>query len=283
MEDISRELEREVAAQPKPEPFQRKKDSQILIVDALGNMRDGRWLSRLNRFLVVLAVVGWVLGAGSLYLYTRQAAEQGQLLERIETLRDKTKRLTREREILMARLMIYGKEPGLQAKQPSADPQPNQDLAESNSNASSLAQDAQEESPAPKETLLDKLESAPVVKINKFKYRHNPQSRVLKLGFDIQNISGNTKGISGRVFAVVVPSDESQAPRVLPRAVLKDGVPVDPSRGQYFSIARFKPVEFKFETNSAELEYKWAWVYVYNDRGHMVCREKIEMDKGGAN
>ena len=60
MEDISRELEREIA-QIKPAPHKLRRENAILIVNDFGEIRSGAFLKVLVCFLLVVSLTGgWV-------------------------------------------------------------------------------------------------------------------------------------------------------------------------------------------------------------------------------
>ncbi len=112
MEDISRELEREIA---KAKPSERKKNrnKRVLIVDDYGEMRSGDYLRGFAKFFAVSSMV-CALAAGGLYFFYKELSVQHRLLtQKTQSLEKKYNTLVKEKEILMARLVILGKEPGV--------------------------------------------------------------------------------------------------------------------------------------------------------------------------
>ncbi len=110
MEDISRELEREIA---KAKPSERKKNrnKRVLIVDDYGEMRSGDYLRGFAKFFAVSSMV-CALAAGGLYFFYKDLSVQNRLLtKKTQHLEKKYNALVNEKEILMARLVILGKEP----------------------------------------------------------------------------------------------------------------------------------------------------------------------------
>ncbi len=79
MEDISRELEREIA-QIKPAPYKMRKEDSILIVNDFGEIRSGSFFKVLIYVLLVISLVG-VLGTGGVYLlYAKANSRNLQLI-----------------------------------------------------------------------------------------------------------------------------------------------------------------------------------------------------------
>ncbi|WP_299983536.1 hypothetical protein [Desulfobacula sp.] len=113
MEDISRELEREIA-RSKPKPYQKDRKTRILIVDDFGEMKAGEYLKTLITILSIINVFCFVAAVFFYYLYTDLSRDANPVKNRLVLAEKKVTELTREKEILMARLVISGKEPGIE-------------------------------------------------------------------------------------------------------------------------------------------------------------------------
>jgi len=112
MEDISRELEREIA-RAKPTPYKANKKKNVLVVNDFGEMKSGRYLSVMVRLLSVTSLVFGVAAAGLYHLYTHQLQRAEAMEERLVRLEKKQNQLTSEKEILMAQLVMAGDKPAL--------------------------------------------------------------------------------------------------------------------------------------------------------------------------
>ena len=283
MEDISRELEREIA-RSKPAPFKRESGRSILIIDSQGSIRSGDYMRPLMRICLGAACIGLIVSGVCYYYFSSMSRQHDQLLQRVDQLSLKNQQLIKEREVLMARLVMSGKTAAVEKKKdtPSnvvsrpSKPAPVGKTAEKPSVkaknvAPAVAQPKKKAGPSPVPS---------TVAIDKFSYKHNPDTQLLRLKFNIQNASGKDE-VSGRIFVVLEPVNKKDPWLALPRAVVKGGLPTTPERGQYFSIQRFKPVSFKAEGAGTKLRYKSASAYVYNDKGEVVCRESIQLVKEG--
>ncbi|MGD9687209.1 MAG: hypothetical protein AB7U43_09595 [Desulfobacter sp.] len=113
MEDISRELEREIA-RIKPRPHKTRKENNILIINDFGEIRSGAFLKVLVYFLGVISLAGG--GTVTFYrLYSKANHQTVQLKSSQGVFQKKVDRLTSDKELLMARLVVTGNTGELEA------------------------------------------------------------------------------------------------------------------------------------------------------------------------
>ncbi|HCY84344.1 MAG TPA: hypothetical protein DHV36_04330 [Desulfobacteraceae bacterium] len=247
MEDISRELEREIArAKPKPHKTSRKK--KILVVDDFGEMRPGGHLKVMLYLLFITSVVGLVCAAGLYALFDMANKENKALASDLATLEEKVGRLTRDKELLMARLVMSGEKPELpeiaEAKTPVAKksaasvdnaspkvkkagvppkpdvrpkPEPEPDTAEDASQVplSGTPENGRDEAAESGSSSFDAEEKSgssetanePFVAVEEFTVSRGNSDGELIVRFDIRNVSTKPGGISGRIFTVLKPKD----------------------------------------------------------------------------
>ncbi len=276
MEDISRELEKEIA-QTKPEPLQERKDSRVLIVDAFGEIRSGDHLRVMARICFVLGLIGCIVAGSAFYFYLQGRQTQGQLLDRISFLEKQVTALNKDREVLMARLVISGK-----GKLPVEVKAATEDPLEEAGNTDPKGKPREGVKPEGGSTRLPvsgETQKAAMVSIKDFTFSDEPDKERLRFKFVIQNASRKPGEVSGRIFLVAESQEGRALDAVQPKVALKGGFPVDPALGQYFSISRFKPVEFKFKKIGHKMPYKKATVFIYDEGGQMVCRKSIQLVK----
>jgi len=117
MEDISRELEREIA-RIKPRSHKTRKENNILIINDFGEIRSGAFLKVLVYFLGVISLAGG-LGTVTFYrLYSKANHQTVQLKSSQGVFQKKVDRLTSDKELLMARLVVTGNTGELEAFDP---------------------------------------------------------------------------------------------------------------------------------------------------------------------
>ena len=162
----------------------------------------------------------------------------------------------------MAKLVISGKESGKEPEAPESEAPksepavlPKEDLSPESAQQGSGSNG------------LDQ----PMVTIEKFSVTRKGAKGDLLVRFDIRNISDKPGGISGRIFTILKPENKSEkAWLIVPKTPLKNGIPADFEKGQYFSISHFKPINFKIENQSEPDLFKNAAIYVFNDTGDLV-------------
>lgn len=245
MEDISRELEREIArAKPKPHKTSRKK--KVLVVDDFGELKSGAYLRVMVYVFSIISLVGILSSTGLYYFYSHEAAENVRLTATVAGLEKKAKQLTSDKELLMARLVMSGntsglesavaeadspasakeKKPGVLAKADYMNGAPNKALpaeaepesepeesAEAPAAAVELPDQAEEgDLPDQEEAGVESATSQevniagePIVAVEKFSVTPGGRAGEIYVRFDIRNIKKDPGGISGRIFTVLKP------------------------------------------------------------------------------
>ncbi len=303
MEDISRELEKEIT-QLKPSPYKRSRKKRILILDDFGEMKSAGHLKVLVYIFGVTGIISLLAALGFYYLFSNQGVENKMLKTQLIGLEKKVEHLLSEKEVLMARLVISGKKPGIDTR------------AESDTQLITLAKEKKagiKEKPDPvnvnpaskpkvkgpvpmakidvarekknivvaKAALVPDASVAPVQKnvaIEKFTVTRDGAGGDLLVRFDIRNVSEKPGGVSGRIFTILKPDNGSQKDwLVVPAAKLEKGVPIQYNKGQYFSIAHFKPVKFRIENQAGPDFFKKAAIYIYNDNGVLMFESFINI------
>jgi hypothetical protein len=309
MEDISRELEKEIALS-RPKPHKQDRKAKLFIIDDFGKMKSGEYFKILVKVLLFVSVVCFITASVFGYLYTELSKSSGSLHERLAVAENKAADLTREKEVLMARLVISGKEPGLVGEGIVTDGDGSEmssasDLVAGNKSrplenqdsklASAVSGSAKTQADNSGATINNAVASAvkasgesgknesgnvikKIVSIEKFTVVRDGVSTDLLVRFDIRNISDEPGDVSGRIFTVLKPDSGSQNKwLVVPSAPLKNGVPSEYRRGQYFSIAHFKPVKFRIKNQADPGFFKKASIFIFNSQGDLVFEELIDI------
>ncbi|MCG8633588.1 MAG: hypothetical protein MI863_07150 [Desulfobacterales bacterium] len=311
MEDISRELEREIA-RAKPSPHRTSRKKKILVVDDFGELKSGGYLKVLVYLFSITSVIG-IAGALCFYfLYTSASNENSLLKEKLAGVEKKADRLTNDKEILMARLVMTGKKPALdvektspaaaktQAKEKKPGIMPKPDFKNGSLKTVEEAKATPREKPLDAAPVLPQktdetaeltatqaVEEVPVtpelepfVAVEKFSVTQGSTNGELIVRFDIRNISTKPGGISGRIFTVLKPgTDEEEKWVVVPSAPLEDGMPSLYRKGQYFSISRFKPVKFTVRSQATPESFHKATVYIFNDDGKLMFNGNMKINE----
>ncbi len=321
MEDISRELEKEIA-QSKPKPYKKDREKRILIVDDFGQMKSGEYLKHLVRILSVLTVVCVVVAAIFFKLYSDVSKDSSIIKDRLILADKNIETLKKEKEVLMARLVILGKEPFLEKESinDKKAPQKNEVIANAkdkklmtgkmqkiatitsnikkkapalqesvtkekttaNSSELNTVRDVIKETSQTQEKVEDNVQTSSLetnmVSIEKFTVTNDRVNGDLLVRFDIRNISKESGDVSGRIFTVLKPDNKPQDQwQVVPAAPLKAGIPSEFKKGQYFSIAHFKPINFRIKNSAAPDFFQKASIYIFNSQGDIIFEKLIKI------
>lgn len=275
MEDISRELEREIA-KSKPKPFRKNRKIKILIVDDFGKVISGNHLKILLIVLFSISIVTFLTSALLFYHYFTLSRGAGSAKDSLILAEKKISELTGEKEVLMARLVILGKEPGTKKTLEKNERPLSNDLEEKTVGNPVIGLTVQ----APTEA-QDTTESKVInktVSIEKFAVIRNRAGKDLLVQFGIRNISKDQREISGRIFTILRPdNDQEDQWLVMPAAVLKNRIPSENQKGQYFSIAHFKPVKFRIKSEVDPDFYKKASIFIFNGEGDLIFEKLIDI------
>ena len=342
MEDISRELEKEIA-QSKPSPYKKNRKKSFLIVDDFGEIKSAGHLKVFVYAFLVIGTLSFFAAGGFYILFSQKALENKQLKLELTDLKKKVNSLVADNEILMARLVISGIKPGISdpvtasgvpsvntAKEKKAGIKGKAKLEKI---SSTLALDTKAKKDA--KIKADKIKAAKIkaakieaakvkaakvkaakikdakvdektsvsenigvgktqispqkeskgqssvqkiVAIEKFSVTREGVDGDLLVRFDIRNMSEKPGGISGRIFTILKPDNKPQAKwLVVPKARLKNGIPSQYKKGQYFSIAHFKPVKFRIENQEGPEFYKKAAIYIFNEKGELMFENLIDI------
>ena len=275
MEDISRELEREIA-KSKPKPFKKNRKIKILVVDNFGKVISGDHMKILLMVLSFISIVTFLTSAYLFYHYYTLSREAGSAKTSLILAEKKISELTGEKEVLMARLVILGKEPGVK-KILEKDERPlNNDQEEKAAGNPVIGLTLQAATETP-DTTVAKVNNK-TISIEKFIVTRDRTNKDVLVQFGVRNISKEQGDISGRIFTVLQPDNNIEEQwLVVPAAKLKKGIPIENQNGQYFSIAHFKPVKFKIKSEVNSDFYKKASIFIFNIEGELVFEKTIDI------
>lgn len=316
MEDISRELEREIA-RAKPVPRKKSKKKRVLIVDDVGGVKTGGYLKSLL-VLLVCTTLACLAAAGVLFLFfDRLSSENRELASRAHALESRVAALTRDKETLMARLVMSGRDPDAGSDvsdavsgaavpdtgqktdnqdqsashtraqtSPDTKDMPDTDTAagtEADTDAGMAGADASSAGQQPeKPDIPITAEEAGKVDIEKFSVTRDTAGGDLLVRFDIRNVSKTPGEIAGRIFTILKPESRSGGNDadqwlVVPSSPLENGIPANTKKGQYFAIAHFKPVKFRIKNIPGQAFFTTASIFIFNDHGKLMFQSDIDI------
>ena len=317
MEDISRELERELKNNLKPKPFKPVRKKRVIIVDDFGEMTSGEWIKKVCQFLLIATILLAVATGTLYYLYAELKAKSADSTREAAELARQVSSLNDEKEVLMARLVILQKgntdavpagdadvpkseqppaaETAASSKAPETEPTQTKAIPESTPEAATKTEAAATGSVNESTDMVsDKAVETPIeaerthlektVSIEKFKVLKDGQNQDLLVRFDIRNVSEQPGDVAGYIFTVLWPDtgDASEDAKtnewlVVPTTTLERGIPTGYKKGQYFSIAHYKPVKFRIKNQSRPDFFTKASIFVFNTKGELIFEKLIDI------
>ena len=297
MEDISRELEKEIA-QTKPKPYIPDRRTSVIIVDDFGEMKSGEYFKTLVKFFSCLSVICFIAAVVFYSFYADLSKDSNSIKTKLDIAQEKISKLTQEKEVLMAKLVISGEKFDIAPKPVTLKPSvtkkqniksvPAPPKPESKENKKKPAKVEKKEDKA--EPISDKIvkatESALTTKptnianktvtIEDFTVRKSGSNKDLLVRFDIRKISKKPGDVSGRIFTVLIPDNTLEDQwLVVPSTTLKNGIPSEYKKGQYFSIAYFKPIKFRINTQADSDFFKKASIFIFNEQAELIFEKLV--------
>ncbi|MFA5903839.1 MAG: hypothetical protein WC836_07865 [Desulfobacula sp.] len=295
MEDISRELEREIA-KSRPKPFKKNRKIKILIVDDFGKIMSGDKMKIIFIILSFISVVTFITSILYYYRYTQLLRDTASNEDKLVFAEKKIGDLTTEKEMLMARLVILGKEPGIKKtmekneKSTDAKLTSSEIIDKNDEQKQNISTAAEKEKitgnigielttqTAGVQDITESKTAKKAISIEKFTVTRNKTNKDLLVQFGVRNTSKEQGDISGRIFTVLKPDNTIEDQwLVVPAAKLINGIPIENQNGQYFSIAHYKPVKFKIKSDQNSDFYKNASIFIFSNEGELVFEKTIDI------
>lgn len=240
---------------------------------------------------------------GLYYLYQETNRKNQKLSLYLENTRKQFIAMRRDKDILMARLVVAESrlerlEAEMRAEKTDAGERENPEGNET----TAVDSDEKKETENTKPTLpaemttdlkasVDQPDSAePVrqgntsempasVSVENLKIVYETSTQTIRAQFKLSNIDDNSDPISG--YTAVVLKNDDQGPDswiTMPRLQLKSGKPDGRKKGQYFSIYRFKTVRFKVSSRANPEKYRSATVFVFDSNKELLYEKSFPVD-----
>ena len=303
MDDISRELEKEIE-RAKPKPYKQDRKTRLIIVDDFGKMKSGDYLKTFVKFLFLISIVCFSATVIFYYFYTNLLKSSGAMKNRLDIAENRVDKLTREKEVLMAKLVIFGdkldidkivqatpvdqkldtnsvsSESASTKIQPVATKDEKQVAASSENKKQDIEPKIEKNIKTAESITSEKLEKKinKTVTIENFIVKKSKSNTDLLVRFDIRKIAKIKNDVSGRIFIVLRP-DNAPEDRylVVPTTSLNNGIPSDYNKGQYFSISNFKPVKFRINNQSNPDLFKTASIFIFNEQKDLIFQKIVNI------
>lgn len=294
MENIQRDLEKELAAVSLPKASRKPKRWTLMFVGDHGKVFSIKRFKGLAILWISLLLVSISIAAGLYYLYQNTHQANKKLSVSLENSQQVLISLRNEKDILMARLVVTeSKLAALQAKveKRQAEAVSDNSVAGPSPVEKKQAVTVVKKSPPPsakrKEQGVDtkgvavSTVATPVstsVAIEDFEVYYESETRTYRAQFKLKNINSNATPISGYTAVILKDDALSQVQWItLPTIKLVAGKPFGYKRGQYFSIVRFKTVKFKTISPSDPKQFDKATVFVFDAQKKLLLEKDFQI------
>lgn len=120
---------------------------------------------------------------------------------------------------------------------------------------------------------------SPPVSVEDLAMVHEQDRPMLRVTFVIRKEAAEPESVSGHAFVVLKQENDSIGDSwvLIPWAKVEEGRPSPASRGQFFSIARFKPMKFETTGVSDPGRFDRLTVYIFNTGGELILEKDFSM------
>ncbi len=278
MDDISRELEKEIA-QAKPKPNKQSRNTKVLIVDDFGKIKSGKHLKITIKILLAASIVCFVAAFSFYYLYMSLSRNINSIEDRLVFAEKKVEDLKKTKEELMAKLVILKNYLETEKQTTIMD---KQIIGSNNGWETSLNEMTEKTISKSPEIMTGTNEFSAIrkkVSIEQFTIKFGKNKKNLQVQFVVKKISKEPNEIAGKVFIVLKPGGNLENKWIVaPNEVLNnDGIPARYQRGQSFSINNFKQFEFKIKNTASPDSFKEVEFFIFNNQGDLIFRNQINI------
>ncbi len=278
MENLPLNLAKEVSTQPLPKPKKRIRRWSLMFVGDHGEIISvGRFKLMAISLAFVMIIV--VASAACLYFFSKSNIKENQNLKNaLASLQQKVEALRDEKDILMVRLVVA--ESKLEPKQAKNRKKPAELSTAPIASVKKKTNIAPGTSGTPAKPVQTKKLQAVDVKdvIVRHKLLEIGGSS-LRIKFTLKKTDQNSETVSGHAFVVLKHNEvDKNQWLILPSVPLISGKPARIKRGKYFSIARFKSMQFEKNYLAVPKLFKNMTVYIFAKTGALMLKKEFPIE-----
>lgn len=278
MENLPLNLAKEVSTQPLPKPKKRIRRWSLMFVGDHGEIISvGRF--KLMAISLVFAMIIVVASAACLYFFSKSNIGKNKNLKNaLASLQQKVEALRDEKDILMVRLVVA--ESKLEPKQAKNKKKPAESSTAPIASVKKKTNIAPGTSGTPAKPVQTKKLQA--VDVKDVIVRHELLEiggSSLRIKFTLKKTDQNSETVSGHAFVVLKHNEvDKNQWLVLPSVPLISGKPARIKRGKYFSIARFKSMQFEKSYLAVPKLFKNMTVYIFAKTGALMLKKEFPIE-----
>lgn len=294
MENIQRDLAKEIAALQSSKPTRKNKRWTLLFVGDQGKVVTIRWFRGVVTLWVSVLVLA-VIASGILYYLYRHSRNNNVSLRRsLDNTQQQIVGLRSDKEVLMAQLVMaetdmerlrarmspksIEKAPGNQQEdRAKKEPPSNRQVIPQTAAAVPWPEGKSLPGAPPADPATQEKDLK--VSIEELNVSHEAASDTFRAQFILRNTGPDSNLVSGYT-AVILKKLNTQPDNwlTLPTLKLAEGVPAGDKKGQYFSIARFKTVRFMVKSKMDPRQFNTATVYVFDENKDLLLEKNFSLN-----
>lgn len=244
-------------------------------------------IDRFKELVITLIAVVAIMAITTIVFSIFYKSEKGKnehLKKALKTAEQKLSALQEKNDVLMVRLVLAeskARDKGSDLKggvnEPSVGTLPNKRIrGEENTTTDGMQKEVSPEPTETSETDTGVVTPA-IVKIENVDMFHDKKNNVLNFKFILKKIDETAKKVSGRAFVLLKDDKGEIDPLVIPSVSLSSGRPSQIKRGQYFSIAHLKWMNFKKKYQSTIKPFKYVTVFIFSTEGKLLLEKEMSI------
>jgi len=280
MENLPLNLAKEVSTQPLPKPKKRIRRWSLMFVGDHGEIISVERF-KLMAISLVFVIIIVVASAACLYFFSKSNIKENKNLKNaLASLQQKVEALRDEKDILMVRLVLA--ESKLEPKQAKNRKKPADTSTVQSALAKKKALIAKKNPEIKQFAKPVQTKKLQAVDVKDVSVRHELLEiggSSLRIKFTLKKTDQNSETVSGHAFVVLKHNEvDKNQWLVLPSVPLISGKPARIKRGKYFSIARFKSMQFEESYLAVPKLFKNMTVYIFAKTGALMLKKEFPIE-----
>lgn len=304
MENLPRNLEKNVGDFTPPKPSKKKRGWTLLFIDGYGKTRHIRWFRAAAFLWVFFLALAAATSACLYFLYKLETEQNRYLTLTLERSRQRVTVLAAENEALrlraeslksfiaeeVAKAEAAAEDEPTDAEEAEADslsdaiPESDGTLAASGESAEGPSEDEATDEAAESEAAPEEMpEEAPPppepekplrIDAENFSASYKKYRKTLNVRLDIRNVTPESDRVAGHVFVVLKSESLPEKQWVtMPPTDLVSGKPSGEETGNTFAISRFKTLKFQAKIQNDPDRFETATVFIFDMDGSLMLEK----------
>ncbi|MDO9566403.1 MAG: hypothetical protein Q7J15_06660 [Candidatus Desulfaltia sp.] len=275
MEDLSRNLAKIVKTHTPPKLSKKAGSWSVLFLGDYGQIISKRISQRLGITLAIVLVIAIVSFSWLLIIFKSTREDNKNLSNALDISHKEVVSLRDEKDLLVVRLVVA--ESKIKNRDTDISPDSNSFVKTADSKAIDKTASLPDKKQVEEKIDLAGPEKIRRIAMEDFSFLFERDTATLNVQFKIT--TKNNQPVSGHVFVILKQNEDDQSSWLtFPYVSLVSGKPAEFKKGQYFSISRFRVIEFKTRNESDPKRFKTATVFVFTKTGELLFEKSLPVE-----